>query len=74
MKEYEEVKSTLRWRLDKVEEKISNQKKTNKLLHEYIDAKREELTGLNRKNLKSSYEVEELKARILEIKKWRKME
>lgn len=65
------MKSTLRWRLDVVDQ---DEKKTNKLLFEYVQAKRDDLAQINKKNLKLSYEVEELNARILEMKKKKKME
>ena len=63
VKDYSSVADTLRKKQDFIEQQIQQEEKTHKLLEDYIQQKRDELSTM-KKNLKMAYEIEDLTARI----------
>ena len=68
VKDYSQVADTLRKKQDLIDQQIKQEEQTNKLLHQYTDERKQELARINKKNLKLSYEIEELQARMDKIR------
>lgn len=54
------VVESLQKKIETIEGNIATEEKTNKLLQEYSNQKKEELSVITKKNLKLSYEIEDL--------------
>jgi hypothetical protein len=69
--QYGAVVESLRKKTEVIEGNIATEAKTNKMLVTYTDGKKEELASVTKKNLRLSYEIEDL-AEKLEILKLNK--
>lgn len=58
------VVESLQKKIETIEGNIATEEKTNKLLQEYATQKKEELSGITKKNLKLSYEIEDLQEKL----------
>ena len=58
------VVESLRKKTEVIEGNIATEAKTNKMLVTYTDGKKEELASVTKKNLRLSYEIEDLTEKL----------
>lgn len=58
------VVESLQKKIETIEGNIATEEKTNKLLQEYSNQKKEDLSVITKKNLKLSYEIEDLQEKL----------
>lgn len=64
VKAYMAVVESLRKETEVIEGNIATEAKTNKMLVSYTDGKKDELASITKKNLRLSYEIEDLSEKL----------